>query len=537
MMLKNVLSALKRLLRALGPVIVGCIFLGAVYLLYKEISKYSLADIRMSLAQISTGSIILSVALAVVNYIILIGYDWLALKGIHKTLPVSRVSLVSFVGQAVSYNFGALLGGSTVRFRFYSSWGFSPMDIVRLVLMLAITFWVGALGLVGAIFMIAPPDIPPELGMHMPMEIRPLGVILFLIAASYLVVCKFIHKPIHIFGREFSFPPFKIAVAQALVAGADLVAAGACLYVLLPPDAHVSFLQFLPTYLMAMVAVVLTHVPGGAGVLEVVILHLTTASPQAVFAALLCFRVIYYLLPLLLAAVIFAVYEIRQQTVQASGALHDAGRWMRAFAPTIMASAVFGAGAILCFSVVLPISPERFAQLREWIPLGVVEAGSMATGAAGVMLLFLARGIQHRQRIAFRLTIAMLCIGVIGPLLHALGWLVSLMMFVVLLCVLSLCRKCCRSSSLWKLHITFSWLFAISSVLVCSAGLGLLLYHLDPYDPALWTTSEYTADSSRLFRTLTAEALLVFAIAVGYARTVPLRKRWKAVRRFGRSKK
>ena len=299
-MLIQLLLALKRLLRALGPVLVGCIFLGAVYLLYREISKYSLADIRMSLAQISTGSIILSVLLAIINYIILIGYDWLALKGIHKTLPVSRVSLVSFVGQAVSYNFGALLGGSTVRFRFYSSWGFSPMDIVRLVLMLAITFWVGALGLVGAIFMIAPPEIPPELGMHMPLDIRPLGAILFLIAISYLIVCKFNHKPIHIFGKEFAFPPFKIAVAQAVVAGADLVAAGACLYVLLPPDAHVSFLQFLPTYLMAMVAVVLTHVPGGAGVLEVVILHLTTASPQAVFAALLCFRVIYYLLPLLL---------------------------------------------------------------------------------------------------------------------------------------------------------------------------------------------------------------------------------------------
>lgn len=53
-MLKQLLLALKRLLRALGPVLVGCIFLGAVYLLYREISKYSLADIRMSLAQIST---------------------------------------------------------------------------------------------------------------------------------------------------------------------------------------------------------------------------------------------------------------------------------------------------------------------------------------------------------------------------------------------------------------------------------------------------------------------------------------------------
>ena len=64
-MLKQLLLALKRLLRALGPVLVGCIFLGAVYLLYREISKYSLADIRMSLAQISTGSIILSVLLAI----------------------------------------------------------------------------------------------------------------------------------------------------------------------------------------------------------------------------------------------------------------------------------------------------------------------------------------------------------------------------------------------------------------------------------------------------------------------------------------
>ena len=411
------------------------------------------------------------------------------------------------------------------------------MDIVRLVLMLAITFWVGALGLVGAIFMIAPPEIPPELGMHMPLDIRPLGAILFLIAISYLIVCKFIHKPIHIFGKEFAFPPFKIAVAQAVVAGADLVAAGACLYVLLPPDAHVSFLQFLPTYLMAMVAVVLTHVPGGAGVLEVVILHLTTASPQAVFAALLCFRVIYYLLPLLLAAVIFAIYEVRQQAIQESGVLHDAGRWMRAFAPTIMASAVFGIGAILCFYVVLPVSPERLAQIREWIPLGIVEFASMATGVAGVMLLFLTRGIQHRQRAAFRLAIAMLCIGIIGPLLHSLSWFVALMSLIVLLSILSIRRKCCRPSSLWKLHLTPSWLFAIVSVLVCSAGLGLLIYHMDPSDPVLWTSSDYAADAARLFRTFAAEALLLICIAVGYMRTAPIRKRWNAVRRFGRRNK
>lgn len=454
MMLKQLLFALKRLLCTLGPILVGCIFLGTVCLLYREISKYGLTDIHMSLTRISMGSIILSVLLAIINYIILVGYDWLVLESTHKTLPVPRASLVSFVRQAVNYNFSALLGGNAMRFRFYSGWSFSPMDIVRLALMFVVTFWIGALGLVGAIFTIAPPEIPPELGMHMPLDIRPLGAILLLITISYLVVCKFIHKPIHIFDKEFVFPPFKITAVQAMMAGADLVAAGAYLYVLFPPDAHVSFLQFLLTYLIAMVAVVLTHVPGGAGMLGVVILRLTTASPRAVFAALLCFCVIYYLPPLLLAAAIFAIYEVRQQAIQESGVLHDAGHWMRVFAPTIMVSVVFGIGAILCFYVVLPVSPERLAQIRGRIPLDIVEFANMATDVAGVMLLFLARGIQYRQRAAFQLAIAVLCIGVIGPLLHPLSWFVTLVSLIVLPSVLSIRGKCCRPSPLWKLHLT-----------------------------------------------------------------------------------
>ncbi|MEG2004582.1 MAG: lysylphosphatidylglycerol synthetase family protein, partial [Bilophila sp.] len=396
-----------------------------------------------------------------------------------------------------------------------------------LVLMLAITFWVGALGLVGAIFMIAPPVIPPELGVHMPMEMRPLGAVLFLIAMSYLVVCRFIHKPIHLFGKEFSFPPFKIAVAQALVAGADLVAAGACLYVFLPSDVDVSFLQFLPTYLMAMVAVVLTHVPGGAGVLEVVILHLTTASPQGVFAALICFRVIYYLLPLLVAAVIFAVYEIRQQTLQASGVFHDMGRWMHAFAPTVMAFAVFVGGAILCFSVVLPMSPERFLQVQEWVPLQLMECAHMATGLSGVLLLFLAIGLQHRQAHAYSIVLGVLGMSIAGTLLSSMNWLVAVLIVIIMFSVLSIRRRCCRPSSLWKLHVSPRWLAASFSVLICAAGLGLVIHHSDPSDPDLWMISEYAADASRLVRTLTAEALLVFALIVGYARTAPLRRRKK----------
>ena len=109
---------MKKYLRYLGPVIISAIFVLAVYLLYNKLKSYSIAQIRQSLEQISYYRIGFSLILMVINYIILVGYDWLALKAIHKTLPLPRVGLVSFVGQAVSYNFGALLGGTSVRYRF-----------------------------------------------------------------------------------------------------------------------------------------------------------------------------------------------------------------------------------------------------------------------------------------------------------------------------------------------------------------------------------------------------------------------------------
>lgn len=302
---------LKKLLHHLGPVIVTGIFSIAVWLLYKEIKRYSLDDIRMSLALISTPTLLISILLTAINYIILIGYDWLALKAIHKKLAFSKVALVSFVGQAISFNLGAVLGGTPVRYRFYSVWGFAPLDIVRLILILALAFWIGAMGLIGILFLIAPPHIPIELAVYIPFQdVRPLGILLVFIALSYWITCAVCHKPIHIFGKEFSFPSIHIALAQALVSGADLIVAGACLYNLLPHDPNLSFIEFLPNYLLAMVIAVLSHVPGGAGVLEVIILHLVSTDPKNIFAALICYRAIYYLLPLITSACVFGIYEL-----------------------------------------------------------------------------------------------------------------------------------------------------------------------------------------------------------------------------------
>ncbi len=466
---------MKKLLRHLGHLLIVAIFVLAVYLLYNKLKSYSITQIRACLEQISYGRIGASLVLMAINYMILVGYDWLALKAIHKKLPLPRVGLVSFVGQAVSYNFGALLGGTSVRYRFYHAWGFSITDIVRLVLMLAVTFWVGALGLCGLIFIVAPPVIPDPLMEHMPIkDVRVLGLILTALAFSYLALCFSIRKPVHIFGKEFVFPTPRIAIAQCIVAGIDIIAAAACMYVLLPGHIGISFIDFLPRYLMAQVAVVLTHIPGGVGIFELVILELShTSHEQAVFAAVLLFRLIYYIIPLLAAAVLLAIYEARQR----KDMLKDAGRWLSVLSHSIAAYLTFVGGLILLVSATLPTAWKTLPQIMQTWPKWVLGTGHLCCTLCGAGLLFVSYGLERRQTRAFRLAVAMLAGGIFGALLKGFSWQVALMAATILFAVCLANRRFYRTSFFFEEKIPPYWLGAAFAALACVFMLGWFLYH------------------------------------------------------------
>lgn len=293
-----------------GKILVIGIFLVALWLLYEKLREYTLADILRSIRAIPPSHIFFSLCLMVLDYLVLIGYDWLALRAINKKISNIKVAFVSLVGQSVSLNFGALLGGTAIRYRIYSVWKFKALDIVRLVFMLAVTFWVGAMGLAGVICLFMTVDVPPEL--KLPISMKLLGVILLGFCMLYLLVCYLAQgHSVRIFKKEFSLPSFKIAVWQTFVACADLVVAGGILYVLLPSSLGISFVQFLPSFVLAQITVVLTHVPGGIGVLEVIIMHLNPNIPtETLFAALLLFRLIYYIIPLITSAFLLGSFEL-----------------------------------------------------------------------------------------------------------------------------------------------------------------------------------------------------------------------------------
>lgn len=516
----QVCENMKKYLRYLGHLAVCAIFLLAIWLLYHKLKAYSIAEIRESIQQIPWLHLILSFFLMIINYIILVGYDWLALKAIHKSLPLAKVGLVSFIGQAVSYNFGALLGGTTVRYRFYTTWGFSLVEIVRLVLMLAVTFWVGALGLSGIVFIIAPPHIPDAIFASMPIkDIRILGIILATIAFSYLAICLSIRKPLVIFGKEFVFPAPQIAIAQCIVAGIDLIAAAACMFVLLPETSGVRFIDFLPGYLLAQVAVVLTHIPGGVGIFELVILELThTPQEQAVFAAVLVFRLIYYIIPLLGAAVLLAIYEARQNRDM----LHNAGRWLSALSHSIAAYLTFIGGLIMLVSATLPTVFSKMPEIMLAWPKSLLGMGHLVCALSGAALLFVAFGLERRQSRAFNLTVILFCFGIGGALLKGFSWQVAIMEAVILMAIWTARKRFYRNSFFLRERIPFYWLLACAIVLAFVFMLGWFIYH-PVWDRAATWGFDRPFNASR---TLLAYGAIVVMLAAAWL--------WRFLNRYNR---
>ncbi len=303
--------------------ITAVIFVAAVWLLYYELRKYDFQKVLESVQALSLPQIGIALGLTVLNYIILIGYEYQAVRAIGHPLHVNRIALGSFIGSAVSLNVGALLGGTPVRIRLYNSWGMSAVEITKLMAMLAITFWVGAMALAAIVFIYDPIPVPEDL--HLPFtDARPLGYVLAVVVICYLSL-SLIHKtPIVIRNHQFTLPGFKLTLSQIAIASLDQLVAAGVMYSLMAKAIQIPYAEFLGLYLLTVVAVLITHVPGGVGILELIMLKFVPSTDhESIAAALIMFRIIYFLMPLVLAAVLLIGNELRtiMRTPPASPAL------------------------------------------------------------------------------------------------------------------------------------------------------------------------------------------------------------------------
>ncbi len=345
-----------KLLHSVGSVFGTLLFVLALWVLHTELKTYHLHDIVNRTRALPAHRVFLAFLLTVLSYLIMTGYDTLALRYIRRPLGYAKTAIASFIGYSFSNNIGlSMLAGGSVRFRLYTTWGLSVWEITKVVFFCTATLWLGFLTLAGVIFIMEPLAIPQAL--HIPFaSVQTLGVIALIPVGAFLIGSLLRKEPLKIRGWEFTIPSIKLFGGQMIVALLDWFVAGCVLYVLLPAAPSLSFLGVLGIFLLGQLAGLASQVPGGLGVFETVVLFLLspTLPTSAILGSLLAYRGIYYLLPLLIATIMLASLELLQKKDWIQRIARGFGQWLPVLVPQVMAFATFIGGAILLFSGATP---------------------------------------------------------------------------------------------------------------------------------------------------------------------------------------
>lgn len=220
--------------------------------------------------------------------------------------------LAGMLGFAISNNAGnAVVSGGAIRYRLYTRWRISGADIVKMITFSGFTFFLGFSAIVIAGYFLVPSHIlDKSVGANV--GINTLFIICTAVVVAYLIATLiFDHKTLKIGKIKFEVPKTRTALLQILLGATDSVLAGLVLYFCLTPFVHIPFGTYIGLFVIAQATGVFSQVPGGIGVFEsIFLLALPDNVDKAdIFGALLAYRIIYYVLPLIGVGGMFFIYE------------------------------------------------------------------------------------------------------------------------------------------------------------------------------------------------------------------------------------
>jgi uncharacterized membrane protein YbhN (UPF0104 family) len=311
----SVPHCLKGIRRIISPLLSAALFGLAVWVIYGQMHQYRFNDLVQSIRSIPQSKLAIAGGLTLFNYAVMTGYDTLAMRYIRRSLSYPKTAFVAILSTVICNNVGfPLLVSSALRYRFYSRWGLSAKDVAGLSVFCHIGCGIGQMAVGGFVFLVEPMQIPSSL--HLPMSsLQPLGAMSLTLVAFYLLGSAMSRTSIKVWKWRIPHLPLQVSLPQLAIASLDWILAAATIYILLPPLPGLSYPLCLGIYLVAQFAGVSSHVPGGLGVFETVMLLLLRPFGNAgeVLGGLLAFRGIYHLLPLVVSLSAWGVYSLKRR--------------------------------------------------------------------------------------------------------------------------------------------------------------------------------------------------------------------------------
>ena len=281
------------------------IFITAIFFIHKEIQKYTLSELKHSFDNLSYMSILLIFFAVIIDYLILSSFDILAFKNENFKFSKIKTVFVSFISFAFSNSIGLSgLTASGIRVNLYSYWKIPYKLILKIVLFCYLTFWIGMLWM-GGIFLTFFSIPLNHLKIKLPITNTHFIGIIFLISATIFSIYIFIHHKNNL----------KLFIFRIILALSDWIAISLVFYFALPTNNSLSFFYFFTIFITAQFIGIISNVPGGIGIFDLVALSLLSKfySTNIILGSLLIYRLCYFFIPLLFALILFIIYLIKKQ--------------------------------------------------------------------------------------------------------------------------------------------------------------------------------------------------------------------------------
>jgi glycosyltransferase 2 family protein len=297
----------------IGAAISVAILGGAGYTLYELLRGIEFDKVLAALAGQPVGKLIAASIFVTASYVALTFYDLFALHVIgRRRVPYSIAALASFTSSTIGHNLGAaVLTGGLIRLRIYSRWGLTLGDIAKIAVLTGITFWLGNAFLLSVATAYIPEaatavdHLPPWLN-------RAIGFAGLFGVGCYLLWLAAAPRAVGSHGWRIVLPNFRFTLLQIGIGALDLILVTLAMYVLLPAARVVDLPSVMVVFLSATLLGTVSHAPAGLGVIEAtMLLGLPHCPKEELLASLLTFRALYFLLPLLLAALSLGARELR----------------------------------------------------------------------------------------------------------------------------------------------------------------------------------------------------------------------------------
>lgn len=491
----------------------------ALWWLHRELAHLRPADVRHAIAALPASALLAALAATAISYIALAGQDALALRLIGRSLPAPRVAATAFMATAVGHNLGfALVSGGAVRLRLYGAWGLSAAEVATVMGLGAAGLAMGLLFCGGFALALEPPSLLAALGLPAALG-HGTGLLLAALPLAGLAWLARARPGQALPWWPYPRPRPAAGLASLTLAVIDLSAASLVLWSLLPAGT-VGWPTFLGLFVLAALVGVVSHVPGGLGVFEAVLIAgLPQANAQDLLAAALAYRAIYYLLPLALTALIASAMLLRahgRRWWRLARRAQPAVTWV---APWVGSAMVFAAGAVLLVSGSLPARGERLHWLGGVLPLPLLEVSHLAGSLIGLALLVLSQALLRRIAAAHRLAVLLLLAGAAASLVKGLDVEESAIALLTAGVLYAGRAAFNRPARLEPTDLGPAAWLGIGAVVLASAWVGLFSYRHVEYRNELWWHVALHGNAPRYLR-----ATLLVSVACA---TLAL---WQAVR-------